>query len=83
MVNMGRSLRVRFIAATQLATCTLGELAEGIGRRLRTVLMYRKGQRRVTPDAARALAAFLRERAKRFQRVAEDLEAAAEKEERR
>jgi len=48
-------------------------------RKLRTLQAYRSGFRDVTPDAARALAAYLRKRARLLQRAADSLEAAAER----
>jgi hypothetical protein len=69
------------VEALKLAPLT--EVAAGIGRAYSTVQAYKYGQRRVTPTAARDLARWLRKRAQEFERAAEALESAAEKEERR
>ncbi len=64
---------------TDMATASLSDVAEGMGRKLRTLQAYRSGFRDVTPDAARSLAAYLRKRARLLQRAADSLEAAAER----
>lgn len=52
------------------------ELAEAKGRAYRTLQAYRKGDRRITPEAARELIEFLREQATSFTAAADALEAA-------
>ncbi|MFQ5888816.1 MAG: hypothetical protein ACE5JR_02050 [Gemmatimonadota bacterium] len=76
-----RTLRSVFVAATELATETLGDIARAIGRTRRMLEFYRSGERRVTPEAARTLAGHLRERAGTLERVATELERAANEEE--
>ena len=65
-----------------MATASLGDIADGIGRALRTVHMYRSGERRVTPNAARALARHLRRRSELFEKSARELERTADAAER-
>ncbi len=77
---MTNNLRSLFVRASGLAVATFGDVAHGIRRVRRTVGMYRAGDRRVTPGAARDLAAYLRERAEAFQAAADELERAAEEE---
>ena len=80
MANMDKNLRSVFVRASILALASLRDVAGGIKRVRRTVQMYRAGDRRVTPGAARDLAAYLRERAEAFQAAADELERAAEEE---
>ncbi len=75
------SLRSLFVRATDLAMTSLKDISEAMGRVRRTLQMYRAGQRRVTPDAARALALYLREQARAFEGIADELERTADKEE--
>jgi hypothetical protein len=79
--NMSKELRSAFRRALRLAAPKLSEVAKGIGRSTRLLTMYRKGERRVTPDAARTFARWLRRRARRLDKAADDLERAARKEE--
>lgn len=79
---MRNRLRVPFVKAIHLATASIEDVAKGIDRGRRTVTAYLGGERRVTPDAAQALAAYLRGRARAFNEAADRIEAAAEKEER-
>jgi hypothetical protein len=79
--NMSNHLRSAFVWASDLALASITDVARGIDRVRRTVHMYRAGHRRVTPEAARDLAAYLRERAKAFLAAADELERAARKEE--
>ncbi len=67
-----------FVRASDLATASLGDIADGIGRALRTVHMYRSGGRRVTPNAARALARHLRQRSELFEKSANELDRVAD-----
>ena len=81
MDSSNRDLRSVFIRAMDLATATSGDLAKGAGRTLRTAMYYRSGERRVTPDAARKLADYLRRRSVAFTEIADELERAADEEE--
>jgi hypothetical protein len=78
---MRNSLRHPFARAARLATASLDDVAESMGRGASTLFAYLSGGRRVTPDAARALAVYLRKRARDFTRAADSLDAAARKEE--
>lgn len=73
---MTRKLGELYTEAAELAVATLGDVAEGSGRAYRTVQAYLAGDRSVTRDAARGLAAYLRERAFAFHEAAERLERA-------
>ena len=63
-----------FNQAVEIATATIGDVAEGIGRARRTVHQYLAGERTVTPEAATALAAYLRARAEQFTAAAAALQ---------
>ncbi len=78
---MGEELRRRFNRAADLLTGSLEDVARAIGRARRTFFAYRSGERRVTPEAARALTRYLRLRAGKLLEAADDLENAARKEE--
>jgi hypothetical protein len=78
---MRNSLRSAFAKAARLATASLDDVAESIGRGASTLYAYLSGARRVTPGAARELAAYLRERARAFTKAADRLDAAADREE--
>ncbi len=80
ILHMPNELRSTFRRALKLAVPQLPEVAKGIGRSVRAVQMYRDGDRRVTPDAARRFARWLRRRARRLDKAADDLERAARKE---
>jgi len=80
ILHMTNELRSTFRRALKLAAPQLPEVAKGIGRSVRAVQMYRDGDRRVTPDVARRFARWLRRRAHRLDRAADDLERAARKE---
>jgi hypothetical protein len=80
---MQNRLRAPFAKALELATASILDVAEGIERGYRTLTAYRRGDRRVTPNAARRLAAYLRERARAFNIAADRLDAAADEEEER
>lgn len=75
------SLPSLFVRATNLAMASLKDISEAMGRVRRTLQMYRAGQRRVTPDAARSLALYLQEQARAFEEIADELERTADKEE--
>ncbi len=81
ILYMSKELRSAFRRALKLAAPQLPEVATGVGRSVRAVQMYRDGDRRVTPDAARRFARWLRRRARRLDQAADDLERAARKEE--
>ncbi len=85
IVNMApgerESLRYLFVRATNLAMASLKDISKATGRVRRTLQMYRAGQRRVTPDAARSLALYLQEQAGAFEEIADELERTADKEE--
>jgi hypothetical protein len=78
---MRGNLRSLFGRAARLSTGSLDDVAEGTGRGASTVYAYLSGARRVTPEAARALAAYLRKRARAFTKAADQLDAAADREE--
>ncbi len=78
---MRKDLRTAFIGALELARATIGDIGEAIGRSYRALMSYRSGERRVTPDAARLLAGYLRSRSEMFTAAADELDAAAQKEE--
>ncbi|MGH7564877.1 MAG: hypothetical protein ACREK5_10725 [Gemmatimonadota bacterium] len=79
---MGKSLRAPLRKALELATDTMEGVAAGMGRTPRLLRFYLSGDRRVTPAAACALAAYLRQRARTFNEAADELDAAANREER-
>ncbi|MGH7966411.1 MAG: helix-turn-helix domain-containing protein [Candidatus Binatia bacterium] len=74
-------LETSFLRGLRLALATRRDMARGLHRSYRMVQAYERGERRVTAEVARALAGYLRERAARMLRVAEDLEAAAARDE--
>ena len=74
-------LRARFLKTLDVAVATLGDVAEGMGRHYRTIQNYRRGERRVTEDAALALVRYLRIRAAELNQAADELETAAQQEE--
>lgn len=77
---MSKRLRAVYSEALDLARATWGDVAEALGAGYRTLQAYRSGERRVTPAAARRLAAYLRDRARAFNKAAQRLEAAARRE---
>lgn len=79
---MGKSLRAPLRKALDLATDTNERIAAGMGRTPRLLRFYLSGDRRVTPAAVRALAVYLRKRARAFNEAADALEAAADLDER-
>ena len=70
-----------FKGAVEIATATIGDVAQGMGRARRTVHQYLAGERTVTPEAARAIAVYLRLRSEQFTATANRLEAATQQEE--
>ena len=63
-----------FNQAVEIATATIGDVAEGIGRARRTAHQYLAGERTVTPAAATAFAPYLRARAEQFTAAAAALQ---------
>ncbi|CAN5242035.1 hypothetical protein BH18GEM1_BH18GEM1_08260 [soil metagenome] len=80
-MGMARSLRTRYLKALELACATLGDIADGLGLHYRSLQAHKRGERGVSADTARRLAAYLNSRARAFNKAAEELEAAADKEE--
>ncbi len=70
-----------FTEAVEIATATIGNVAQGMGRARRTVHQYLAGERTVTPEATRVMAAYLRLRSEQFIAAADRLEAATQREE--
>ena len=70
-----------FTEAVEAATATIGDVAQGMGRARRTVHQYLAGERTVTPEAARVMAAYLRLRSEQLTAAADKLEAALQQEE--
>ena len=79
---MRNVLRSPLARAARLATASLDDVAKGMGRGPTTLYAYLSGARRVTPAAARALAAYLRKRAQALTQAADRLDAAADHERR-
>ncbi len=76
---MGDRVTARYLEA--LGLLPLADLARGTGRAYPTLQAYKYGERRITENAARELAAYLRQRAGEFERAAEAIEAALAEEE--
>lgn len=74
------TLRSLFVRASDVARAHLGDVADALGRTRRSVQQIRAGERGVSPEVAKELAAYLRRRAERFLGLAEELEREAEKE---
>ena len=70
-----------FARAVEIATATIGDVAQGMGRARRTVHQYLAGERTVTAEAARVMAVYLRLRSEQFTAAANKLEAAQQQEE--
>ena len=70
-----------FTEAVEIATATIGNVAQGMGRARRTVHQYLAGERTVTPEATQAIAVYLRLRSEQFTAAADRLEAATQQEE--
>lgn len=77
-MHMTQHVEDQYRKALDLIVMT--DLAEAKGRAYRTLQAYRKGDRRITNDAARELVEFLREQAESFTAAADALEAALTKE---
>ena len=75
---MPNNLDTQFRLAAKLATANLGDVARRMGRGYRMLHAYLRKERNVTPDAARGLVKYLRERARQLSHAADELEAALE-----
>ena len=75
---MPKPLGAQFRKAAAQATASLGDVAKGIGRGYRMLHAYLRKERNVTPEAARGLIKYLRERARQLSHAADALEAALE-----
>jgi len=71
---MGDKVISRYLEALELVS--LAEIARGTSRSYPTLQAYKYGERRITEDAARELASFLRSRAAEFHEAADAIEAA-------
>jgi hypothetical protein len=80
-MGMASRLASRFKKGLGLALATRFDVAQGIGRSYRMLQAYERDERRTTPAVARALAAYLRDRAARLLRAANELEAEVVREE--
>jgi hypothetical protein len=76
---MGNAMEDQYLAALERVVLT--DLSRSTGRAYRTLQAYRKGDRRVTPAAARELIVYLRSQAQAFTAAAEQVEAAITEEE--
>ena len=72
-------MTARYLEA--LGLVPLAEIARGTTRSYPTLQAYKYGERRITEDAARELASFLRDRAAEFTDAADAIEAALAEEE--
>ena len=79
--HMRKQLERAYLGGLGLLLLRLADVAKQMGRPYRTLQSYRLGERRVTPDAGRELAAFLRARAVVLTTAAERIEAAIHSEE--
>lgn len=75
---MAHKLDKQFRRAALRATASLGDVAKGIGRGYRMLHAYLREERNVTPDAARGLVNYLRDRAQQLSQAADELEAVLE-----
>jgi hypothetical protein len=76
---MAKAMEDSYLAALELVM--LSDLSRSTGRAYRTLQAYRKGDRRVTPAAARELIVYLRSQAQAFTAAAEQVEVAITEEE--
>ncbi len=81
LLYMGAKVTERFKAALTVATASLRDVAQGIERHYRGLHQYKRGERRVTLGAARALLRYLRNRSQELADAADRLEAAIHEEE--
>ncbi len=75
---MPKSLDAQFRKAALQATASLRDVSKGIGRGYRMLHAYLRKERNVTPEAARGLIGYLRERSRELEHAADELEAALE-----
>ena len=75
---MPKTLDAQFKKAAGRATASLGDVSKGIGRGYRMLHAYLRKERNVTPDAARGLIKYLRNRASQLSHAADELEAVLE-----
>ncbi len=75
---MPSDLVTQFRRAAKQATASLGDVARGMGRGYRMLHAYLRKERNVTPEAARGLIGYLRERSRELAHAANELEAALE-----
>lgn len=78
MRGESENLRESFIRATELVQDSLSSLAEELGCTRRALTYWRSGERGVSPEVARRLAACLRRKGGALLEAAEELERAAE-----
>lgn len=65
-----------FLAAMDKAVATLGDVADGIGVSYRLLHAMKRGDRRMTPQTARRLVRYLRQRSAQIAKAADKLERA-------
>ena len=75
---MPKNLDAQFRHAAAQATASLRDVAKGIGRGYRMLHAYLRKERNVTPEAARGLIGYLRERSRELAHATNELEAALE-----
>ena len=75
---MPQHVDAQFREAAAHATASLRDVAKGIGRGYRMLHAYLRKERNVTPEAARGLIEYLRERSGELAHAADELEAALE-----
>lgn len=76
-MHMSKRLTKAYLKALELVN--LSQLSRATGRAYRTLQAYRKGDRRVTEQAAQELADYLRGRSQEFVHAADILDAASSK----
>jgi hypothetical protein len=77
--HMGKALEALYLKALDLLN--LSDVSRETGRGYRTLKAYRGRDRRITSEAARELASYLRSRGRLLNEAADKLEAALAKEE--
>ena len=63
-----------FKQATDLLSVPLEEVAQVVGRKYRSIVAYRQGEREVPPDVWKKLAEYMRQHSAELAKVAEELE---------
>ena len=63
-----------FKQATDLLSVSVEEVARVVGRKYRTVIAYRQGDREVPAEVWRKLAAYMRQHSAELAEVADELE---------